>query len=226
MRIGALFTGGKDSTYSLYLASKENEPVCLINANSGNKDSYMFHTVGSKLLHLQARALNLPLEVFSTEGRKEEELSDLKDFILKMRDKYQLEGVVSGAIASEYQRSRISAILESAGLASITPLWHVDVSRYLNDFISQGFKAVIISVSADGLGEEWLGREITRESLAELSDLSRKYRFHLGFEGGEAETAVLDGPSFKGSIKIVKSRKISEGGKHYLEIEDAVFDNK
>ncbi len=222
MRLGALFTGGKDSTYSAFLAGKDNEVVCLMNMYSENKDSYMFHTVGDKLLEMQADALSIPLERYKTKGIKEEELFDLRHFILDIKERYGIEGVVSGALASEYQYNRINAILKDLKLASITPLWHVDIEKYLNDLIKNGFHAMIVSVSADGLDENWLGKEINREALANLIDLSRKYRFNLGFEGGEAETAVLDGPNFKYRIKIEKSSIVRDEGKAYLNIEKAV----
>ncbi len=222
MKVGALFTGGKDSTYSAFLAGKENEVVCLMNMYSENKDSYMFHTVGDKLLEMQAGALSIPLERHKTEGVKEEELLDLRDFISDIKERYGIEGIVSGALASEYQYIRINAILEGLKLASITPLWHVDIEKYLNDLIKNGFHAMIVSVSADGLDESWLGKEIDSENLAKLINLSRKYRFNLGFEGGEAETAVLDGPNFKYRIKIEKSSIVRDKGKAYLNIEKAV----
>ena len=222
MRLGALFTGGKDSTYSAFLTGKDNEVVCLMNMYSENKDSYMFHTVGDKLLEMQADALSIPLERYKTKGIKEEELFDLRHFILDIKERYGIEGVVSGALASEYQYNRINAILKDLKLASITPLWHVDIEKYLNDLIKNGFHAMIVSVSADGLDENWLGKEINREELANLIDLSRKYRFNLGFEGGEAETAVLDGPNFKYRIKIEKSSIVRDEGKAYLNIEKAV----
>ncbi|MCL4398853.1 MAG: diphthine--ammonia ligase [Candidatus Parvarchaeota archaeon] len=222
MKVGALFTGGKDSTYSAFLAGKENEVVCLMNMYSENKDSYMFHTVGDKLLEMQAGALSIPLERHKTEGVKEEELLDLRDFISDIKERYGIEGIVSGALASEYQYNRINAILEGLKLASITPLWHVDIEKYLNDLIKNGFHAMIVSVSADGLDESWLGKEIDSENLAKLINLSRKYRFNLGFEGGEAETAVLDGPNFKYRIKIEKSSIVRDKGKAYLNIEKAV----
>lgn len=221
MKIGALFTGGKDSTYSAFLASKENELVCLMNMYSENKDSYMFHTVGGSLLEMQADSISIPLERHKTKGIKEEELSDLRNFIADIKERYGIEGVVSGALASEYQYNRINAILKELNLISITPLWHVDVEGYLKNLINDNFHAVIISVSADGLDESWLGREIDSENLASLISLSRKYRFNLGFEGGEAETAVLDGPNFKYRIEIEKSSIIRDEGKAYLNIEEA-----
>lgn len=222
MKIGALFTGGKDSTYSAFLASKENQLVCLMNMYSENKDSYMFHTVGDKLLEMQADSISVPLERHKTKGVKEEELSDLRDFISDIKERYGIEGIVSGALASEYQYNRINAILKDLKLASITPLWHVNVEEYLKDLINNGFHAMIVSVSADGLDESWLGKEINSENLARLVELSRKYRFNLGFEGGEAETAVLDGPNFKYRIKIEKSSIVRDEGKAYINIEKAV----
>ena len=222
MKIGALFTGGKDSTYSAFLASKENQLVCLMNMYSENKDSYMFHTVGDKLLEMQADSISVPLERHKTKGIKEEELSDLRDFISDIKERYGIEGIVSGALASEYQYNRINAILKDLKLASITPLWHVNVEEYLKDLINTGFHAMIVSVSADGLDESWLGKEINSENLARLVELSRKYRFNLGFEGGEAETAVLDGPNFKYRIKIEKSSIVRDEGKAYINIEKAV----
>ncbi len=222
MRLGALFTGGKDSTYSAFLAGRENEVVCLMNMYSENRDSYMFHTVADSLLELQANAMQLPLERHATKGLKEEELSDLKNFIKEMRDKYAIKGVVSGALASEYQYKRINSILNELNLLSVTPLWHVNVREYLKNFITDGFKAIIVSVSADGLDGTWLGKEINSESLERLTTLSKKYRFHLGFEGGEAETAVIDGPNFKYRIEIKKSSVLKDGGKAYLNIEEAV----
>lgn len=222
MKIGALFTGGKDSTYSAFLASKENQLVCFMNMYSENKDSYMFHTVGDKLLEMQADSISVPLERHKTKGIKEEELSDLRDFISDIKVRYGIEGIVSGALASEYQYNRINAILKDLKLASITPLWHVNVEEYLRDLINNGFHAMIVSVSADGLDESWLGKEINSENLAKLVELSRKYRFNLGFEGGEAETAVLDGPNFKYRIKIEKSSIVRDEGKAYINIEKAV----
>lgn len=221
MKVAALFTGGKDSTYSAFLASRENELACLMNMHSENGDSYMFHTVGDKLLELQADSMSLPLERYATKGVKESELLDLKEFIGSVKKKYGIEGVVSGALASEYQYKRINRILEELSLKSLTPLWHIDVEKYLHDFINDGFHAIIISVSADGLDKHWLGREINSDTLPELIELSRRYRFHLGFEGGEAETAVVDGPNFKYRITIDESSVVEDGGKYYLDIKAA-----
>ncbi len=226
MKLASLFTGGKDSTYSLFLASKENEISCLINAVSRNQDSYMFHTVGSNIVELQAKALGLPLERFSTKGEKEKELDDLFACLERIKRKYGIEGVVSGALASKYQADRIKSLLDRLGLVSVNPLWNSDVYSYLKAFIGDGFKAIIISVSADGMDSGWLGEEINTENLDKLKELSERYGFHLGFEGGEAESCVIDGPIFKQRISIDSYKKINDGGKHYLLIDSATLVNK
>ena len=54
MQLCVLFSGGKDSTYALFKARKENEIVCLISIVSENKESYMFHTPNIHLVEMQA----------------------------------------------------------------------------------------------------------------------------------------------------------------------------
>ena len=43
--------------------------------------------------------------------------------------------------------------------------------------------------------------------------MSEKFGFHIGFEGGHANTLVVDGPIFNKKIEIVRSEKIMEYGK-------------
>ncbi|MGC8516397.1 MAG: diphthine--ammonia ligase [Candidatus Acidifodinimicrobium sp.] len=226
MELGVLFTGGKDSTYSLYLASKENTVRCLINITSSNPDSYMFHTVASSLVELQSEALGLPLIRASTEAIKEKELDDLESAIKSAKDEYGIGGIVTGAIESRYQSDRVSAIAGRLGLKVINPLWHTDVRQYMHKLIDDGFKVVIVSVSADGLTEDMLGKEIDSEVLGKLEKLSEEYHFHLAFEGGEAETAVLDAPIFKRGIVLDSYSIKSEGTKSFLVIDRAHLVNK
>jgi uncharacterized protein (TIGR00290 family) len=64
-----------------------------------------------------------------------------------------------------------------------------------------GFKVIIVGVFAEGLDDSWLGREITHKAIDELKLIKEKVcDINLGFEGGEAETLVLDGPIFNKRI--------------------------
>ena len=71
MRLGVLFSGGKDSTLALHLAAEKEEVVCLITILSKNKESFMFHTPNIDITALQAEALGLPQITKTTQGEKE-----------------------------------------------------------------------------------------------------------------------------------------------------------
>ena len=78
MRLGVLFSGGKDSTLALHIAANKEDVACLITLVSKNPESYMFHTPNIEMTALQAEALRLPLVSVVTEGQKEAELADLR----------------------------------------------------------------------------------------------------------------------------------------------------
>ena len=76
MRLGVLFSGGKDSCYALELASEEHEISCLITVNSDNKDSYMFHTPAIEWTKFQAESIGIPHLFGRTPGVEEDELEE------------------------------------------------------------------------------------------------------------------------------------------------------
>ena len=203
MKVAVLFSGGKDSTYAMHRAMEQGrEIVCLVSLRSKNPDSYMFHVPNIDMVKEQSKAIGIPILFRSTEGIKEKELKDLRNVLLEAKKKYNIEGVVSGAVASEYQRYRVETVCADLGLKSIAPLWHLDPKRYMTDFINDGFKALIVSVAADGFSKDWLGKPINLETLEELQKLHDKFGIHIGGEGGEIETFVTDGPIFKKKIEI------------------------
>ena len=83
-----------------------------------------------------------------------------------------------------------------------------------------------MSVSALGLDQSWLGRELDDNSITELVALGRKFKFHVGLEGGEGETFVLDAPFFSSGIQVRASTKHWRGDSGYLEITDATLGPK
>jgi len=210
MRLAVLFSGGKDSTFAMYKAMKENEIVCLISVISKNEDSYMFHTPNIHLCEIQAECIGLPLIKEITKGEKEEELKDLIAVIKKAKTKYKIEGIVTGAIASHYQKDRIQKICDELNLKYINPLWQMNQEDELREIIKNKFKFVIIKISAYGFDKAWLGRVITNKDVDKLIEINKKISINLAFEGGEAETLVIDGPIFRKKIKITEAEKIME----------------
>ena len=173
MRLAVLFSGGKDSAFALYKASKLHKISCLITLDSKNPDSYMFHTPVDKVDFL-AQRLSLPLIKISTLGKKETELQDLKLAIQKAKRDYKIQGLVTGAVASIYQASRIQSICHELDLYCFNPLWQKDQLELINELVKEKFKVKIVKVAADGLDESWIGKIIDKTIIQDLIDLNKK----------------------------------------------------
>lgn len=226
MKAAVLFSGGKDSTMAIYMAIKGGWNVeYLISMISENPESYMFHTSNIHLTELAAQAMDIPLIRANTQGEKEKELNDLKTVLQDLKDK-GVEAVFSGALASSYQKSRIEKICRDLFLESYTPLWQRDPKEYMEELLDLGFEVILVSVSAEGLDESWLGEKIDAQILENLISLHNKYGIHLAFEGGEAETLVVDCPLFKKRIKIQEIDKIWQGDSGYINIKKAYLKSK
>lgn len=212
MKTGVLFSGGKDSAFSAYLAKKAgHELTCLISLFSKNKESYMFHTPSITQVKKQAKTMNIPILIEKTFGEKETELEDLKNALKKAKQKYKIDSLVTGAIHSVYQSSRIQKICDELNLKCLNLLWNKDEIEYLHELIDNDFKAVITGVFAYPLDKTWLGRFIDRDFIEEVKFLKNKYKIHSAGEGGEFETFVLNCPLFRNELKIKNYKDIKEG---------------
>ena len=210
--LAVLFSGGKDSVYAAYLAKKKgHELACLISIFSKNKESYMFHTPSIKKVKQQADVMNIPLIIQKTKGKKEEELKDLEKVIKKAKDRYNIDGVVTGAIESVYQASRIQKICDKLELECFNPLWKKKELKYLNELIKNRFEIIITGVFAYPLDKSWLGRKIDKNFIEEVEELKQKYKIHVAGEGGEFETFVLNCPLFKKKLIVKNFKDIKEG---------------
>ena len=203
MRLGVLFSGGKDSTLALHKAAEKEEVVCLITLVSQNKESYMFHTPNIDITVLQAEAMGLPLIKKVTEGKPEEELKDLEEAIAQAAKGFKIEGVVSGAVESVYQSKRIQSICDRLNVLCFNPLWKKDQKALLEEIVAKGFKVIISGVFAYPLDESWLGKEIDKELIERLVLLGKEFGLSPAGEGGEIETTVLDAPLFKKKIEVL-----------------------
>ncbi len=218
MRVAALISGGKDSALALYRALKESYDVkFLVAMIPQREDSWMFHYPNIHLTDLFAEAAAIPIVKEETAGVKEEELEDLKRVLATL----DVEGVVSGAIASQYQKQRIQKICTELGVKSITPLWNEDQLKLLNELVELKFEAIITGVYAHGFSEDWLGRRIDAETISELLDLHCKHRISIIGEGGEYETLVLDAPFFNKKIDLVETERIWKNQNGWLSVKNA-----
>ena len=223
MRLGVLFSGGKDSTLALHLAAQKEHVVCLITVVSKNKESYMFHTPNIGVTALQAQALELPLVSAVTEGRKEEELDDLEKAIAEAKEQYRIDGVVTGAVESVYQATRVQRICNRLGVWCFNPLWKHDQKALLETLVAGNFRVGISGIFAYPLDETWLGKQIDAAMIARLVELQGQYGISPSGEGGEIETTVLDAPMFKKKIEILDSAAEAKGNSGVFIIKQAML---
>jgi predicted ATP pyrophosphatase (TIGR00289 family) len=218
MRLAALITGGKDSALALHRVLEEGHEVAyLVTMIPQREDSWMYHFPNIRLTDFFAEASGIPLVKAETSGVKEEEVEDLKRLLAGL----DVDGIVSGAVYSGYQKSRIDRVCREVGKKSIAPLWHGNPFRLMRELIDLRFEIIIVGVYAYGFDQNWLGRRIDRSTLDELVELKKKYQISIIGEGGEYETFVLYAPYFKKRIQIVDTEVIWDNGSGYLSIKRA-----
>ena len=227
MNLAALFSGGKDSTYSIYKAKQMGHDIkCLITVFPKSDNSHLLHFPNIELTKLQSETLKIP-QITSTSNSDDlsDEMYALEVLIEKARADFQIDGLVHGGISSEFQKKKFEKICKEDNLDIISPLWKTNPKEYMINLLNSNFKFILTSVSSDGLDETWLGKIISIDDVSLLSNLSSKHGFNLNFEGGEAETFVTDCPIYSHPIKINKSQTIWDGYRGRFEIEDASLDS-
>ncbi len=218
MKLAGLFSGGKDSTYSVHLVGRGGHEVSILACiRPARADSYLFHGVNIDMVPFAAEAQGKPLALAPSSGEKEKEVEDLKRLIELLR----VDGVVSGAIASSYQRDRVDAVCRSLGITHVSPLWGRHPAEILANEIKAGMEIVMTHVAAAGLDKSWLGRRIDKRAAEELGRLSSRYGLNVCGEGGEYETLVVDAPWFIKRIETVRTEVVWEGTSGTFMIHEA-----
>ena len=223
MKLAALFSGGKDSTYAIHLAKKYGHSVdVLLTIFPHNDESHLLHYPNIRFTSLQSESMKIPQlteQLTSTETKNESEALD--KLIISAKENYSIDGIVHGGILSEYQKDNFSSICEKNNLKIVSPLWNMESESYMKELLSENFEYVISTVSSDGLNDSWLGRTIQENDLIELKKLQQKFDFNLNFEGGEAETFVTNCPLFEKPIIIQDSNTEWDGYRGRFEILEA-----
>tara|TARA_B100001167_G_C16761755_1_gene301844 strand:- start:949 stop:1638 length:690 start_codon:yes stop_codon:yes gene_type:complete len=223
MKLAALFSGGKDSTYAIYLAKKLGHSVdVLLTLYPHSSESHLLHYPNIKFTQLQAESMKTPQLIEETlSDDSENESKKLNNLISLAKEKYSIDGIVHGGILSEYQKDNFSLICEKNQLKIISPLWNKEPESYMKELLNENFEYVISTVSSAGLNDSWLGRIIDKNGLDELQKLQKKFRFNLNFEGGEAETFVTNCPLFEKRLLIQDSTTEWDGYRGRFEILEA-----
>ena len=227
MKLAALFSGGKDSTYAIYLAKKLGHSVdVLLTLYPYSDESHLLHYPNIHFTRLQSESMKIPqlIEKITSEN-PESESEKLNKLISLAKENYSIEGIVHGGILSEYQKNNFSLICEKNHLEIISPLWNKDPESYMKELLNENFEYIISTVSSDGLNDSWLGQIIDMNRLDKLQKLQKKFSFNLNFEGGEAETFVINCPLFEKPLLIQDSTTVWDGYRGRFEILEAKLEN-
>jgi ABC transporter with metal-binding/Fe-S-binding domain ATP-binding protein len=218
VHVAALFSGGKDSTYAAYVASQRGWDIThLLSIVPEDRDSMLFHTPNLHLTPLQAEAMGLPLVRESAQAGEDGELDALRRIFRRI----SVDGVVVGAIASDYQHQRVNRIADEVGLRVFAPLWRHDPRQLIRDYLAAGLEIAFSSVSAEGLDAGWLGRRWDDRVVEDLLRLQETRGVHPSGEGGEFETLVLDAPMFQQRVEILRAKPDWRGSSGVWHVEEA-----
>ncbi|MHA1299007.1 MAG: diphthine--ammonia ligase [Candidatus Helarchaeota archaeon] len=206
------WSGGKDSTLSLYHAIKSGgRPICLLNMLREDGKKSRSHGLSVDILQKQAKALGLPIYMKPTTWDDYE-----ANFILALQEFKDkgIEAGVFGDIDIEEHKEWIEKVCSKVDIKPILPLWKRKRKDLLQELINLGFKAIIIVVKEDIMGKKFLGLTLNNELILELEDLG----IDISGENGEYHTIVTNGPLFSSPINFKIKGESTHNGYRFLDI--------
>jgi uncharacterized protein (TIGR00290 family) len=215
MKVVASWSGGKESCFACYKAMLDGFDVSHLLNFVSKEERCMSHGLDPQLMVAQSKAIGIPII------QREVTWDTYEDgFKAATRELKQMgiKGAVFGDIDVQDHKEWVNRVCSEVGIIPMEPLWGLNPEQILTDFMNEGFEAIVVNVKADLFGEEWLGRKVDRSFLEDLRKLHSKHNVHICGELGEYHTMVIDGPIFKGRIKILDSKRVlkEEYWKHWL----------
>ena len=206
MRVLVLSSAGKDSTLSLDWAMHKGWEVAAIVTVLAQPGSWMFQHPCVNVAKMHAGALGIRWVPVETSDETDD-LTDLErvlghEVAMAKDAGHPIGGLVSGAIASDYQKVRIDRIGARLCIPSFAPLWHHEPESHLRAVCNAGFDVRIVHTSADGLDADWIGVKIDTESVLRLQEIALSHQIRIDGEGGEFETTVLNAPWMERAISL------------------------
>lgn len=189
------WSGGKDSALALYRTIQQRQykvEQLLTNVNAVHNRISM-HGVRRELLSAQAQSIGIP---FTTIELPEEpamhEYENVMERKLYELKRQQFTHSVFGDIFLEDLKQYREEKLNAVGMQAVFPLWKEDTKQLMKEFLSLGFKTIIVCVNEKYLSKSFCGRVLDEECISALPAA-----VDVCGENGEFHTFVFDGPLFK-----------------------------
>ena len=191
------YSGGKDSVLALHkMLESGHTPVGLLVMVNRELQRSWFHGVDLELLQKISDSLEIPLILCESAG---EDYHTMLETGLKKAKEQGAEACVFGDIDIEGHLAWCKERCEAVGLKCIHPLWHRDREKNTNEIISLGYQCLIKCVRNQDLPQEYLGKALSSELVAEM----KQRGIDVCGENGEYHTVVVDGPIFHDPVKYI-----------------------
>lgn len=211
MLIGCSWSGGKDSCYALMQAREQgHELAALVNMMNENGKISRSHGLPLSVLQQQADAIGAPIIAIPTSWNDYK--VNFVDALAQIKQRHHAIAMVFGDIDLQPHRDWEEMVCTEAGLEAILPLWQQDRRKLVDEMISSGIEAVIVSCNTQ-MGEKYLGRTITHELAGELD----KAGIDACGENGEFHTLVVNCPLFAKPVQLPDSRKVLHESYWFLD---------
>ncbi len=204
MDIAVLYSGGKDSTYAIECAMLKGWNIrYLISVKPARNDCYLFHYATVEQTKEIAKMLQIPhFYVKCRAANPVKEANIVKGIVEKSQRKMKISAVVLGGTGlQETQIRSMQNALMPLNVDAFAMHSGEEHDLVMEEMLNNGYEILITQIASDGL-KDWLGKRITKENFAQLKKDSAKYGFHIGFEGGYADTLVTDCPIFQKKLVI------------------------
>ncbi len=208
MDVAILFSGGKDSIAAYEYAKEKNWNVkYLLSVKPNRRDCYLFHYATVEMTKEISKILNEKhIYITCDVADAEREAKLVEEVIVENK----VDAVILGGVGlQETQLRTLQETLLPHGVEVFAAHAGQDHGELMKDLIQRGYEIVISQIASDGL-KDWLGATLTLGSFYKLKEASKKFGFHLGFEGGYADTLVVDGPIFNKRLELTDVSKVYE----------------
>lgn len=192
------WSGGKDCCLALHELQRSpgHRVTSLLTTITGDPDRISMHGVRIELLDRQASALGLAVDpVLIPANASNEAYEAAMAAALRRHAAEGARTIAFGDLFLPDVRAYRERMLEPLQVTPIFPVWGRDTHTFVERFIAQGFRAVLVCVDLSRLDASFAGRMIDADLLADLPrDVDP-----CG-ENGEFHTFVFDGPNFAAPV--------------------------
>lgn len=212
MNVAILYSGGKDSNYAVdYAKSKGWNIQYLLSVKPSRKDCYLFHYATVEHTPQQAELLGLQHFLLGCDVADPEKEADIvKSFVRSHQEDFPVEAVILGGTGLQMtQLKAVQQALRPLNVEVFAAHAGLDHEAVFKEMIDKGYEIMLTQVASEGLAG-WLGKKITKDNFAQLEADSKKFGFHIGFEGGYGDTFVCNSPLFSKKLVVKDAHNVMD----------------